>query len=267
MSAKRNRDKSDRATTKDAAVAKALDQLEERVRSLQSALHPEPDTQAARQADGAAVPAQAASATERADALSAELDAIEHDLALRGRKSFGRASRLLMIVGLLLLLVAPFYFGLWLAVRDLTAEDTRARLFWSLCQKETTAEKRAQAFLELAAFGHTEWRSARLQDAVLTRARLNDAQLVDVDFGAVRLDEANLERADLTRANLKAADLSAASLSGAVLTDANWWRAVGLTPETIERLVNEFPPSPNAASERVEDYKRWQSERAGGNGR
>ena len=98
-------------------------------------------------------------------------------------------------------------------------------------------------------------------------SRGNDAQLVDVDFGAVRLDEANLERADLTRANLKAADLSAASLSGAVLTDANWWRAVGLTPETIERLVNEFPPSPNAASERVEDYKRWQSERAGGNGR
>ena len=348
MSAKRNRDKSDRATNKEAAIARALDQLAGRVRSLRLAVLSEPDTAAS----PAAAPAQPPSPTEQADALSAELDAIDHELARRGRKSSGRVGRLLIIVGLLALLVAPFYAGLWLAVQELTAEDTRARLFWSLCQKETTAEERIQAFLGLAALGHTEWRSARLQgldltgvdlrgaelhgadlkrskisravlseanlgysdlsatnlagskliatdltetflneanldkadlsrarlagaymrriqatgarfnDAVLTRARLNDARLVGVDFRAARLDEANLERANLTGANLNRADLGAASLSGTILTDANWWRAVGLKPDTTNRLIKQFAPSSNAASERVKDYTLWLGERA-----
>ena len=113
--------------------------------------------------------------------------------------------------------------------------------------------------------------------ATLRSASLEQSDLKNTDFGGADLSEANLlmavltganlRKADLSWCNLDAADLSGANLDGANLeeattsdtrfTDSNWWRAVGLPSETIERLKKDAPPSADASPEFHKDYVQW----------
>lgn len=118
---------------------------------------------------------------------------------------------------------------------------------------------------------------ATVRGARLRSASLEQAQLSNADFEGSDLSEANLlmavlanttlRRADLSSCNLDAADLTGADLEGANLEHAstrdanfansNWWRAVGLPAEAIDRFKDTFAPASAAPSELRADYTKW----------
>ena len=69
---------------------------------------------------------------------------------------------------------------------------------------------------------------------------------------------------------MQGCDLDAANLEGALLldtdfTDSNWWRARGLSTDTIENLLRTFPPSENIKPAWEDDFKKWLSELSAAN--
>ncbi len=120
-------------------------------------------------------------------------------------------------------------------------------------------------------------RGAQLRRANLRGAILEQVQAPDAILVAADLSDAYLLMADLTGANLSAADLGGASLEAAILrganlslarlnnvnlkdadfSDANWWRARGLSSEQLARLLKKFPPGEESPAAWREDYEAW----------
>ena len=93
-------------------------------------------------------------------------------------------------------------------------------------------------------------------------ADLSDAECMMANLSEAKLMGANLSGAKLESAVLKGANLSLARLDGADLTDAdftnaNWWRARGLTTKQIDLLKQKFAPTAKADPALKEDYARW----------
>lgn len=251
------------------------------------------------------------------------------------------------IVGLVAFALMLVQIGLLQRQQDATRSQDREHWFWVLCQTSAPVEVRTDAFTQLVAAGHAEWRSAncrgmnlkgsvldkaslrmidltacdlrkttlfqtdltgsRLRTADLSGADLTEAILDGADCLKATFDKADCHKAkmrsvsleqvsakgarfvladmaeglllmaDLTGADLTGADLTAATLESATLrgatlsltnlaeatlenadlTDANWWRARGLTTEQLIRLAADFPPTDAADSSRVKDYLLW----------
>ena len=109
---------------------------------------------------------------------------------------------------------------------ELLQSSDRERMFWTLCQPSASVSERTAAFRQLAAGGHSEWRSAASQGLDLRGSRLDDAGLTLADLTACDLREASLFRADLSGARLRTADLSDADLTEAVLDGADCLKAI-----------------------------------------
>jgi uncharacterized protein YjbI with pentapeptide repeats len=88
-------------------------------------------------------------------------------------------------------------------------------------------------------------------------AQLLMADLSGADLSGANFSGANLESANLRGANLQLTRLSGASWKDADFTDANWWRARGLTSEQLQSLRQRFAPSTNATPERHADFQEW----------
>ena len=104
-------------------------------------------------------------------------------------------------------------------------------------------------------------RGARFSRANLAGAHLTMAELSSADFEGANLAGAGLYVANLHGARLAGANLSGADLRRVVLTNANWWRTRGLTPELVAAFVERFPPSAEASAELRADYEEWRSQR------
>lgn len=106
------------------------------------------------------------------------------------------------------------------------AAQSRAQLFWRLCQPSTSAAERTAAFTQLVADGHSEWRSAVCRDLALQGSILDGASLRLVDLSACDLRDATLVKADLTAARLRTVDFRGADLTEATLDGAECLKAV-----------------------------------------
>jgi uncharacterized protein YjbI with pentapeptide repeats len=130
----------------------------------------------------------------------------------------------------------------------------------------------SEGFLRKADLNGSTVREANLRSASLHQADLKDvdfegADLSEADLSLSVLTKANLQNADLSWAHLDAADLYGVNLDGANLENAtiedaffaesNWWRAVGLTSDTIDRFKTTFAPSAEATQEFQEDFAKW----------
>ena len=89
-------------------------------------------------------------------------------------------------------------------------------------------------------------------DADLLMARLSGS-----DFSGADLSGADLEAAEFQGANLAGARLAETNLTDTDFTDCNWWRALGLSAETLERLRKEFPPGANTKAGLKRDFENW----------
>jgi uncharacterized protein YjbI with pentapeptide repeats len=85
------------------------------------------------------------------------------------------------------------------------------------------------------------------------------ADLSGADLSGANFSGANLESANLRGANLQLTRLSGASWKDADFTDANWWRARGLTSEQLQSFRQRFAPSTNATPEQHADFQEWLS--------
>ncbi len=99
--------------------------------------------------------------------------------------------------------------------------------------------------------------AANLSDANCLMANFTGAKLMGANFSGAKLESAMLKHADLALARLDGADLTDADF-----TDANWWRARGLTMKQIDLLKKKFPPAETAPAALKEDYARWVGESA-----
>ncbi len=142
------------------------------------------------------------------------------------RPAASRLTQAGLAIGLLLTVVV-LTVNVWLSAR--MAEDvrrsSREHAFWVICQPGHSAAERAGAFLQLAAAGNKEWRSADLRDLNLARVKLTG-----VDLSFAQFDNANLAGADLAGARVfncsfAQADLSGANLSEADLSQSQFYRA------------------------------------------
>lgn len=131
----------------------------------------------------------------------------------------------------------------------------------------------ASADLYRAQMKGVQMHAANLRGAMLEQADASNglfvgAQMADGYLLMVNMTGANLSAADLSNANLEAAilkganlhltRLSGANLKDADLTDANWWRARGLTTEQVATFTQKFPPSSHAPAALVKDFADWQ---------
>ncbi len=102
--------------------------------------------------------------------------------------------------------------------------------------------------------------------ADMTDAHLLMTDLTEANLTGANLSGANLQAAKFNRANLSLTRLNEADVTDAEFTDSNWWRARGLSPVTIDRLRDKYPPSENADPDFVTDYELWnQPQPVGGN--
>jgi uncharacterized protein YjbI with pentapeptide repeats len=126
----------------------------------------------------------------------------------------------------LLITVAVLTVNVWLAAR--LGEDlrraSREHAFWVLCQPGHSAADRAGAFLQLAAAGNKEWRSADLRELNLPGLKLPGADLSGALFHNANLAGANLAGARVTKGSFAQADLAGANLSEADLSEAQLYR-------------------------------------------
>jgi len=104
--------------------------------------------------------------------------------------------------------------------------------------------------------------------ADLTEGQFLMSDLTEANFAGANLSGANLQAAKLVGANLTLARLTEADLTDTDFTDSNWWRARGLSPDTIERLRDRYAPSKNADPDFLADYELWaQQQLSGSTGR
>ena len=57
--------------------------------------------------------------------------------------------------------------------------------------------------------------------------------------------------------SLSLARFDGANLKDADFSNANWWRARGLTPEQVELFRTKFAPAPDADPALKLDYEQW----------
>jgi len=129
-----------------------------------------------------------------------------------------------------------------------------------------------------AELSRTHCRGASFQQAIahktkfiladLTEGQFLMSDLTEANFAGANLSGANLQAAKLVGANLTLARLTEADLTDTDFTDSNWWRARGLSPDTIERLRDRYAPSKNADPDFLADYELWaQQQLSGSTGR
>ena len=156
---------------------------------------------------------------ERAGRLEERIELLETAIAEAPKKRSSASRRLRWRILLALILLTP-YFWLWLAFDQEAGERQRAALFWRLSvEKKLKPEERAQLFLDLAALGHREWRSAKTYDLNLAGANIEKTSLSQANLRGVRLREARLALADLSYANLRGVDFTRAKLHGCNLRE------------------------------------------------
>lgn len=172
--------------------------------------------------------------------------------ATRPGNAGGGAVKLLLVCALLATL-AILTANIVILNRQLVQSQSqnRERMFYVVCDDNSSAVDRADSFLKLVQMGHAEWRSALLNKTDLRGARVTNASLqflamtdadlrkanfsktdlhsanlalsdaTEANFGDVDLSEANLFKTILSQADLRSAILSGASLSQATVHDAN----------------------------------------------
>ena len=91
------------------------------------------------------------------------------------------------------------------------------------------------AYLGEALIIGVNMREADLNAANLGGADLNSANLMEVHMRGAYLNKANLGGANLIKADLRNTNLIEAELGGAILDGANLSRAIGTTPEQLEK--------------------------------
>ncbi len=114
-----------------------------------------------------------------------------------------------------------------------------------------------RADLRGADMGQSNAAGAKFVSADMTGARLELAVLTNADLRLARLVGADLSLADLTSANLYRTDLSDAILSRTNLSNSNWWRAIGLSSDSIAAFKQSYPPSEDAVETLKQDYQQW----------
>jgi uncharacterized protein YjbI with pentapeptide repeats len=137
-----------------------------------------------------------------------------------------------------------------------------------LSEMQLYRTKLNQANLRRAKLRAAYLQEAQAEKADLMVADLSDADCLMANLTGAKLNGANLTGAKLEAAVLRGANLSLARLDGANLkdadfTNANWWRARGLTSEQIDLLKKKFAPAENAEPALKQDYEKW----TGGKGR
>lgn len=116
------------------------------------------------------------------------------------------------------------------------------------------------AHLPSASLEQSDLINTDLEGANLTEANLLLAVLTGAKLRTANLSWANLDAADLSETDLRGANLEKASIRDTFFADSNWWRAVGLTSETIEEFKREFAPTEKAPAKLKEDYQKWLSQ-------
>ena len=137
-----------------------------------------------------------------------------------------RLARATLVIGLLIT-VTVLTANVWLSARltqDLRRES-REHAFWVVCQPGHSAAERAGAFLQLAAAGNKEWRSADLRNLNLAGVMLAGADLTLTLFNNANLAGANLAGARALKGSFSQADLSGADLSEADFSETQLYRA------------------------------------------
>lgn len=127
-----------------------------------------------------------------------------------------------------------------------------------------------RSILKGADFRFADMRGAYLDEAHAAGARFGRTNLMGANLVMADLSGADLREANLSGAKLSVVSLRQANLAGAVLSnadfdkpdfaDANWWRTVGLPPQTVHQFNEKFQPSSAAPPQLREDYQRWLSE-------
>ena len=145
--------------------------------------------------------------------------------ALPGRGAAFRLAEAGLLLGLAAA-VGVLTVNVWLVAR-LTQDLRRGRpehVFWVLCQPGHSAAERASAFLQLAAAGNKEWRSADLGELNLAGIKLPGANLEGALFPNANLAGAHLAGAQIAKGSFAQADLSGADLSEADLSEMQLYR-------------------------------------------
>jgi len=124
-----------------------------------------------------------------------------------------------------------------------------------------------KAILNKTNFYNTNLQRAMIEQATAHGTNFEKADLTEAHMLLSDFKNCNFRQADMTLVNLEAATLEGCDLTGAQLekallldadfTDSNWWRAQGLTTNTIEDLLRSFPPSETIKPEWKADFKEW----------
>ena len=126
-----------------------------------------------------------------------------------------------------LLIAAVVTVNLWIMAGQLTSmrESRRERAFWALCRPGITPEKRAEYFLQLAADGNSEWRSAILKDLILDGVDLANVSLNSAVFSGCSFVRADFSQAELNKAGLDSSDLTDATFFQVQARDATFFKS------------------------------------------
>jgi uncharacterized protein YjbI with pentapeptide repeats len=127
-------------------------------------------------------------------------------------------------------LIALLTWNGWMAFQlaQTRSQMTTERRFWIVGHAVYPAAQRAEAFIELALAGNTDWKGAHLQELNLFGIKLPDADLQQAGFTATDLRRSDLSGARLTKATFVRADLTGANLAQAQLTGTDF---------TLARLI------------------------------
>ena len=153
------------------------------------------------------------------------------------RQETGGSNRRWLTWGIAIAVAALLTANLYLVSSQINrmAAERKQNAFWSLCHAGLTPAQRTECFLQLAAEGNTEWRSALLdhmdlRGVDLAGIHVESGRLKSCNFVGVRMTEAILEGASLDLSDLSNADLSKARLRNStffktVLTETDFRNA------------------------------------------
>jgi len=153
----------------------------------------------------------------------------------RVRASDTRSRRsALMTLTLVAVILVPFVC-LWVVFAGLVDGPLDDRqCFFLLCREDSTRNARREAFLTLAAKGHNEWRSARLDLLDLRGVDLGGAKLRRANFRGTDLSEARLVRTSFAHAVLQTANLLNVNAEGADFRGADFGRNAVLSGANLK---------------------------------
>jgi len=114
-----------------------------------------------------------------------------------------------------------------------------------------------EANLRGASFEQAEAKNATLVLADLSGAKLLMADFTGANLTGARMTGTNLEGAIFRKANLSLVRFQDTNVEEADLTNSNWWRSSGLTPNQLKILATKFAPNKDADPNWIKDFALW----------